>query len=235
MTRAINSLGKDTLMFPRDMGKPFSPESIKFTIYTRDGASYKNVRKDIQDSAGAVGELGGIVKGSAKLLHDVSKARDGETAALRKKRVDSVTSTLKAAGSRALDEVTESFFKAGSTIKEELKKGVKPKKEYTTESHVQSIYLNMPNSVVFNESVEWQGQDLGAIGALKNGASAGEAAEVALLGNAGAILGGAAGAVTSALPGISGIAGTVVGAVAGAGGLQGGLESTFNIKANPYK
>ncbi len=83
--------------------------------------------------------------------------------------------------------------------------------------------------------VGWQGADLGVLGAMMSGASVEQAAEVGLLGNAGAIIGGAAGAVTSALPGISGIAGTVVGAVAGSGGLQSSIESTFGVKANPYK
>ena len=86
----------------------------------------------------------------------------------------------------------------------------------------------MPTSVAFNEAVQWQGTDLGIIGALKSGEGATNALENGILSNAGTILGGAAGM-------LGGIAGGIVGAVIGGGGLQGGIESTFSVKANPYK
>ena len=238
----FGDLSQGTLIFPRDMGKPFSPEAIKFAIYEREGASYSKVR----DAGIAVANAGlkavGVVTGATKAVAEAGNAdlqNKLNAAGKPIKTPPSSPSEIEQQSKRVIDAGGNVVKKIGSFVKtvggEIEQERQRVKGEASVDKHIQSIYLNMPNSVVFNEAVEWQGQDLGAIGALKNGASAGEAAEVALLGNAGAILGGAAGAVTSALPGISGIAGTVVGAVAGAGGLQGGLESTFNIKANPYK
>ena len=214
-----------TLIFPRDIGRPFSPESIKFAIYTREGASYSKVRDAVIDAANAGLAAAGVLKGSFQAVSEAGNADKGIVTEQQSKRVtDSGGNVVKK---------TADFVKTTGGVLDKERQRVKG--EASVDNHIQSIYLNMPNSVVFNEAVEWQGQDLGVIGALKNGATAGEAAEVGLLGNAGALLGGVAGALTSALPGISGIAGTVVGAVAGSGGIQGGLESTFNVKANPYK
>jgi len=238
----FGKLSQGTLIFPRDMGKPFSPEAIKFAIYDREGASYSKVRDAGQQAGAAVGAAVGVVVGGVKAAAEAgnadiqNKINEKGNAVKTPPTSGSVTEQqskrIVNSGGNALKKVVG----AGKTAVAELEKErQRVKGEASVDKHIQSIYLNMPNSVVFNEAVEWQGQDLGAIGALKNGATAGEAAEVALLGNAGALLGGAAGALTSALPGISGIAGTVVGAVAGSGGIQGGLESTFNVKANPYK
>ena len=238
----FGDLSQGTLIFPRDMGKPFSPEAIKFAIYEREGASYSKVR----DSGIAVANAGlkavGVVAGATKAVAEAGNAdlqnklnaagKPIKTPPSSPSEIEQQSKRVIDAGGNVVKKITSFVKTVGGAVEQERQR---VKGEASVDKHIQSIYLNMPNSVVFNEAVEWQGQDLGAIGALKNGASAGEAAEVALLGNAGAILGGAAGAVTSALPGISGIAGTVVGAVAGAGGLQGALESTFNIKANPYK
>ena len=221
----FGKLSEGTLIFPRDMGKPFSPESIKFAIYTREGASYSKVRDAGIDAANAGLAAAGVLKGSFQAVSEAGNADKGIVTEQQSKRVtDSGENVVKK---------TADFVKTTGGVLDKERQRVKG--EASVDKHIQSIYLNMPNSVVFNEAVEWQGQDLGVIGALKNGATAGEAAEVGLLGNAGALLGGVAGALTSALPGISGIAGTVVGAVAGSGGIQGGLESTFNVKANPYK
>jgi hypothetical protein len=231
-----------TLIFPRDIGRPFSPESIKFAIYKREGASYKVVR----DAGGAatkqLGATFNTLKKGLKATSDAAAADVANASGDEGKRTPAVSKgVIKEESKNIIEEgakLVGKVKKFGETTVSAIVGAAERKKtqgEASVDNHLQSIYLNMPSSVVFNESVEWQGQDLGAMGAMTNGASAAEAAEVALLGNAGAILGGAAGAVTSALPGISGIAGTVVGAVAGAGGLQGALESTFNVKANPYK
>jgi hypothetical protein len=233
-----NSSG--TLIFPRDMGKPFSPEAIKFSIYKREGASYGVVKKAANAVVTDALALGEQVEGSAAKVAAAAKADAGNAKAIEGKRataespgvIKNEATAIVGRGADLVNNVKVLATTTGGTIKEFVSR---PKGEASIENHVQSIYLNMPNSVVFNESVEWQGTDLGVLGALKSGATATDAAEVGLLGNAGAIIGGAAGAVTSALPGISGIAGTVVGAVAGSGGLQSSIESTFGVKANPYK
>jgi len=233
-------LSQGTLIFPRDMGKPFSPEAIKFSIYKREGASYGVVKEKGEAFAT---QIGGFVGTVGKVATDASKESiEAAIAAGNKDQAERIKSGQIKEGAKKIVDSGSVLLKGGldlgkafvgESIAEAERRKVRG--EASVDSHIQSIYLNMPSSVVYNEAVEWQGQDLGSVGAMLNGATGAEAAEVALLGNAGALLGGAAGAVTSALPGISGIAGTVVGAVAGAGSLQGSIESTFNVKANPYK
>ena len=233
------------LIFPHDAHDgTFFPETIKFSIYHNEGASYKAVRDAGIALAGNAKSLGDELKVAGNALKDQANAdkasgnaKDENGKRISPALLDEVAGEqagiIVARGEKILDgglNLGKVFTtQAGDSVKKTAAA------EKTRQKLLQIVYLNMPGSVVFNESVEWQGSDLGALGALKATGEAGAAAEVGILGNAGAILGGAAGAVTSAVPGISGIAGTVIGAVAGAGSIQSAGEATFRVKANPYK
>ena len=127
---------------------------------------------------------------------------------------------------------------ASGFINRTFVEAVKPKLERSVEHLIQNIYLNMPASVAFNEAVGWQGTDMGIVGAMKaaggnDNMSASDVIENGVLGNAGALLGGAVASAGSLVGG--GMAAPIVGAIVGGGGLQAGIESTFNVQANPYK
>ena len=214
----FGKLSNDTLIFPQDMEQEFYPESIKFGIYERQGPSYSKLKAEVKALTGQ---------------GDKAKELDQEALAIQNQDApDKQTEEQIAAHEQTIKDTKAErggFFQragsVGNNIKDDL---TKLKQEPTVEHHIQSIYLNMPSSVVFNESVGWQGADLGVIGALKGGDAMG-ALENGLLSNAGSLLGGAA----LSLGG--GIAGGILGSVLGSGSLQSGIESAFKIKANPFK
>jgi hypothetical protein len=232
---------KESLMYPRDMtGEDFYPESIRFGIFTRQGPSYDKIKEQAGSTAKAFGEIG---SGSNEALDqnqsDINIAKRSivnktNTQKAKDETISALESTRRELQGQRAKEQTKSAVGQGekflNTLQTEFENR-KPTLDAMTSLHIQSIYLNMPSSVAFNEAVQWQGSDLGVIGALKAGGDnmGSNALESGLLSNAGSMLGGAA----LALGG--GIAGGVVGAVLGSGGLQSGIESTFNVKANPYK
>lgn len=220
----FGKLSNETLIFPQDMEQEFYPESIKFGIYERQGPSYSKLKAEVKALTGQ---------------GDKAKELDQEALAIQNQDApDKQTEEQIAAHDQIIKNnkserggIVDRAKSTGNNIKDEL---TKLKKEPTVEQHIQSIYLNMPSSVVFNESVGWQGADLGVIGAVTNGVGSmgarGKAAlENGLLSNAGSLLGGAA----LSLGG--GIAGGILGSVLGSGSLQSGIESAFSIKANPFK
>ena len=209
--------GDNSLLFPQDMDQQFYPESIKFGIYERQGVSYSALKKKVGESTDKL----------VKFFNSSSGGTGGGTgiSELIEKGEAIVANISTSIGTKSVQNTNNVGASTDSTSSSSSSKLQKNK---SVEKHLKSIYLNMPSSVVFNESVGWQGADLGVIGALKTG-NMKAALENGLLSNAGAILGGGA----LALGG--GIAGGIIGSVLGGGALQSGIESTFNVKANPYK
>jgi len=225
-----------TLIFPQDMEEQFYPESIKFGIYERQGPSYSKLKENvtvIADNVTSVTIDGGGLKENIKEnqnLIDTALGFVGPERPQSTKKREELIAAARASNKNLEEQRTEDVNELKSSGQVLLDDLTKLKKEKSVEHHIQSIYLNMPSSVVFNESVGWQGADLGVIGALANGAGGAAALENGLLSNAGSLLGGAALAL-----GGGGIAGGIVGSVLGGGSLQSGIESTFKIKANPFK
>ena len=94
----------------------------------------------------------------------------------------------------------------------------------------------MPASVQYNEKIDWESRDLGIVGGLMNNESGYGNLESGLLNKVGSMAGGAAGAILSKIFGTSGMAGSAIGAVMGSdSSIQSAFDSTFNIKANPFK
>ena len=157
----FGKLSNGTLVFPQDMDKIFYPEAIKFGIYQRQGPSYSKFKENVKVVAGDAIEKSGITEENKPLLEKnaISNVIDGGVAAVKGVRalgglVDATTQTLK--------EIT------------------KLANEKSVDHHIQSIYLNMPSSVVYNEAVGWQGTDMGVMGALKAGQNMG-ALELSLI------------------------------------------------------
>ena len=247
------ALGTGTLVFPQDMEKEFYPEAIKFSVYERHGVDYVEF-KDIAKTAFQSG--GNFIKYYSEI--NLSKVKiDKLTAEIKSLETPVKKNQEKADAARAnkaadLVKEQERSFSSSLALEEELI-NLKEQKDkldvvfkdiegknslkQTKTRHLKSIYLAMPESLNFAEGVDWQGTDLGVMGALKSGAikNLEGGLDYGILSGGGAALGGAAGLGASLIPGISGIAGTVVGAVLGGSGLQSGIESTFSVKTNPFK
>ena len=123
--------------------------------------------------------------------------------------------------------------------KDALKTFRSTNKGYNTAQPVRSIYLPMPENLTYNEQVDWQGTDLGAMALARDKimsgqGSASESAKYAGLSQLGNLAGGAAGGLVGTLFG-GGILGGAAGAMLGGGSIQGAVESTFRVKTNPFK
>jgi len=233
-----------TLSFPSDLtDQQYYPECIKFGIYERTGLDFERFGNKIVNSvtfgSTAVEEENiKLQKQNAIFNAEINngnlpqKEKEEKLNALasnqnkinfnNKKDVN-----LLDVGSNALGAGVDDII---SQNDERLRQVRNP-----TERLIQSIYLQMPEALVYNEQVDWQGSDLGLVGAFKEGQLT-SGVVAGSLSNAGRLLGGAAGTLASIIPGIGPVAGGIIGTVLGSEtGISGGIESTFNIKANPYK
>jgi hypothetical protein len=234
----FGALSNGTLMFPQDMERQFFPEAIKFSIFERDGASYSALKQRAKKTADTASEsLKTIAAASkeelrARTAYSVMEDVVGEN--VKTEYMKSELANIAEAEGKRSKSIDDAKAAVENAFEATLNDIAELKGEASIEKHLQSIYLNMPGSVVFNESVGWAGADLGIVGALKSG-NMGDAIESGLLSSAGAVIGGGVGALANMIPGISGIAAPIIGAALGGGGLQSGIESTFGVKSNPYK
>ena len=238
------------LIFPSDMKEGFYPEAIKFSVFERHGLDYEETKEIFKD---AFSTAGGYIKADSErtltkkkideLVEEINSldlsTQEGADI-LKSKTAEFEVSTSSNANARSKLANIESKFKGHVDKLTKTFKDVTDQKSFdrtVTDRLLQSIYLAMPESVNFAEGIDWQGTDLGVIGGLSSGALGWneKSIDYGILAGGGAALGGAAGLAASLIPGISGIAGTVVGAVLGGSGLQSGIESTFGVKANPFK
>jgi hypothetical protein len=224
---------KSSLVFPSDLAdENFFPEAIKFSIYDREGVDFDTVVKDTSNAYKASAEIAKqneieqlIITDNERSQREAGLNISAELLKVTNDNIANANNRLK----QADDPLVSGVVAAADSI---ARQKTQPKSP--TERHIQSIYLQMPPTVSFSEGVEWQGSDLGIIG----GALKGEGFEAMKSGGVssmGELLGGAAGGLASKLFGGGGLIGATLGSLAGGGSLQGGLESTFNVKSNPYK
>ena len=225
---------KSSLVFPSDLSdKNFFPEAIKFSIYDREGVDFDAVVNESSNAYQAESQKQKKINNDIIAVNEEIQrnARANINAEVRK------TAETNIAGARnRINQGLDIGLSLGKGIEAGLESSVRQKTQpkSPTQRHIQSIYLNMPPTVSFAEGVEWQGSDLGVIG----GALKGEGFEAMKSGGVssmGELLGGAAGGLASKLFGGGGLIGATLGSLAGGGSIQGGLESTFNVKSNPYK
>ena len=223
---------KSSLIFPSDLtDENFFPEAIKFSIYDREGVDFDTVVKDTSNAYKAstkIVEQNEIenerIAVNEKIARAAAEVGDEKSEVIANGEITDANNRLKKS-----DPLASGIVAAADSI---ARQKTQPKSP--TQRHIQSIYLNMPPTVSFTEGVEWQGSDLGVIG----GALKGEGFEAMKSGGVssmGELLGGAAGGLASKLFGGGGLIGATLGSLAGGGSIQGGLESTFNVKSNPYK
>ena len=250
MTARFNSrkdVTDSTLVFPSDMEKKFYPEAIKFSIYRRNGISYKETKKALKSAAeSATGFIktaisAGVTKGELEVaefaLNEASTDRSTSIEQLQQKQQAVENAKNNFNDARKINQNTNTSKQLGKV--EKLFNDNKANKHFskTIENHVQSVYLQMPDSVSFTEAIEWAGTDTGMVGGLASGGLTSDGAlEYGALGNIGTLVGGAVGGVAAALPGVSGIASAIIGASLGEGsGLQGTVDSQLGLKTNPFK
>ena len=142
-----------------------------------------------------------------------------------------------------LDVVGRSMRKFGASMSSKKRMLNEQPQQVTP---IGSIFMNMPNSIQFNETANWGGDSLGFMGkAVKDfvgGTAPGDpgAGQIALgkvVGSAGDIAGASIGVIPSlvsklGIPG--GMMGGAIGAIALGGPMQKGFESALGITQNPY-
>jgi hypothetical protein len=220
----FGDMSNGTLVFPQDMEKEFYPEAIKFGIYERQGPSYTALKNNMTAASKKVTDAFSAAGGTS------SKSGGTDIGG-------SIANAARAAtdGVRATGKAIMAGFDAGGELLQQLKSDVSElKKETSVDKHIQSVYFSMPASVVFNEAAAWAGSDLGIVGAMKAG-NMGGALESGLLSTAGGLLGGSAGTLVGMVPGVPGGVAAAIGGLLGDSMFQGAIESSFNVKANPYK
>jgi hypothetical protein len=238
-----------SLVFPQDLdGKGYYPDVIKFGIYHKQGASYDAIKTKTIEAAVAIKndfDATSLASEIASLDDQISdigfqsfdnveerelRIKLEQEKATKEATIKQISNPRKVSkdGNEETAIVTQ-----GKKVLKELQKqagNLTPDKQVIT--HRQSIFLNMPASLALDESITWEGVDLGAAGAMKNSSKLGEGAanamESGLLSNMGTLLGGAATAV-------AGPAAAVLGAITAGDTLQAGFESSFRVKANPFK
>ena len=243
------------LVFPMDLqNETFYPEAISFEIFERAGYSFEKMWNCVKGIGSDLKEQYTTVQSLQNQL--AKNKQDQEAIGFFENKKDQLVSLLDKDKTKL-----QKLRQSQSALQGQLDKNNKPLPQFVGETagklinvvrdgskdfqkqvenpkarRVQTIKLQMPESVIFNEQVDWTGTDLGLVGALKEGAAAGPAIAASAAGLSGRAFGGALGALANVIPGVSGPATIVLGSVLGGeSGIAGGIESTFNFKANPYK
>ena len=238
-TMGPDSMG--TLVYPLAIGQDsFYPESIKFTVYQRTSANWKNVKKSFTKAVQTLEDAWyqdahPSDAGSVAQQKVASKAQKEFLAALKDGSL--ADKGLRWIGEKAQYLQDETMagpaFDALTGI---LKSTMSGLNQRTIEEAKQlgSTYLNMPNEITFAEEAMWEGADLGMVGALgKTGTP--QAIPSGVLSNFGSLVGGGTGALVGMLAkSIGPAAGAVLGTLGGTNA-QKGIEASFSNIANPYK
>ena len=242
------SVGKPHLVYPTDATNKFYPECISFTFQKRIGVGLKDAAEIIgsafSDRFGSnyenyANEIDAYEKKKATIMAGPEEGRKialGDHLAEWKKNHNEQEPDL------------NNFQRAWSATKDGSKEIVRRNLELKKESkHILgTVYLNMPQTIQFDNDANWSGRSLGAIGnTVKNmvsGDTSGmaSASKGAVGGQAGAIGGAAIGGTIGfladklGLPAGTGV-GALTGAFAGGTGIQDGLEASLGVASNPYE
>ena len=228
---AVSQAKKKLYVFPKDLeqaDKGYYPDIMKITIIKRNGANLdkfrgkvktdlvRNLKKDagdktnqailkkLESSDGLSGAFSSAFEGVKNVVKEVSESGTLDS-------IDGSTTSI----------IAESISTTFSASK--------------GETQVETIIaLPMPDNLTYNEQLEWQASDLGALSGLAKGKSADNIA-AAGFSQLGSIISGGAGALVSGVLGAGIAGGAVLGALGGGSTVQGTIESQLRIKANPFK
>jgi hypothetical protein len=241
------------LTYPSDLGDGITyPDIIQITIIKKNGANLKFIK----DNAGKnfKADLANSALGK-RLVKELNEARTKPDANGKKMEKLNATQAIEqiVSVSGQLQNVADDLIDAkpdgvsdllqlgsafGTSLVDTLQKS---KIDPTTgkpsiEKPLATISLPMPDNLTYNEQIEWQSTDLGALGGGAKGASLnGGSVAGAGFSQLGSIISGGTGALVSSVLG-AGIAGGAVLGVLGAGNsVQGTIESQVRVKSNPFK
>ncbi len=243
------------------------PDCIQMIIQRKSGASLKGLKRHLKNKYGgtasdSINKLGQALSSKLQVLNKLKTEkptkeiqekieaeiktitdRKAEIQNLQEKIVGLNTDEAKKNFADKVEVLGSKISAIGGGIVEASKDALKTfrstNKGYNTAQPVRSIYLPMPENLTYNEQVDWQGTDLGAMALARDKIMSGkgsgsESAKYAGLSQLGNLAGGAAGGLVGTLFG-GGILGGAAGAMLGGGSIQGAIESTFRVKTNPFK
>lgn len=219
---------KKIYVFPTDLelgDKGYYPDIMKITIIQRDGASIDtfkdNVKTDLARNLRKEGQ--GDATNTA-----IAKSLEGG-----KGIFEAVFEGIKTVTKEAEGKGTEAF--TGETAKLFIESiGTSFAESKSEEKFISIVALPMPDNLTYNEQLEWQASDLGALSGLAKGKKANDIASAGFS-QLGSIISGGAGALVSGVLGAGIAGGAVLGALGGGSTVQGTIESQLRIKANPFK
>ena len=245
-----------TLTYPLDIkAQSFYPEAIKFTPYKRHTASLEKVQEAMkgawekfgdlttkkihQDRINSAGDKYAIYKGGT---NEQNQAYDAAQALKNGSSEEGAEKYLKTVWDYISTQTYASeIYEGARMILSEATSGLRqpPPGSESTFAMDPIMFLNMPNEISFAEPVQWEGTDLGTLGAMSKGD--GSAVDAGIVSNIGNIIGGGSGAIAgiigkhfSKVPGLGMLSGGVLGMLGG-GTMQKMFESSFGNIANPYK
>ena len=242
--RERQKVTNETLIYPIDSaGDEFYPESIKFTIYKRHGASLEKIQTAMSTIATRVKDAAMPDEKITEMIGEIKKQleeTEGETA--RTKMMARIDELKMLYSSPSLADVASNSAQEGVNIIKEGSAGLRQKSYMTLikegTDQLGEIYLNMPNEIAFTDQSNWEGAELGEIvgGMAKGKGGFSDSAASGMFSNFSNIAGGGTGALTSMLLRLPGgaAAGAILGSLGGSG-LQKGLESGTGQITNPYK
>ena len=243
------------------------PDCIQMIIQRKSGASLKGLKRHLKNKYGgtaseSINKLGQALSSKLNVLNKLKSEkptkeiqekieaeiktitdRKAEIQNLQEKIVGLNTDEAKKTFADKVEVLGSKISSIGGGVIEASKDALKTfqstNKGYNTAQPLRSIYLPMPENLTYNEQVDWQGTDLGAMALARDKIMSGkgglsESAKYAGLSQIGNLAGGAAGGLVGTLFG-GGILGGAAGAMIGGGSIQGAIESTFRVKTNPFK
>ena len=247
----IESVGKPHLVYPSDATNKFYPECISFTFQKRIGVGLNEAAKIVGSAFSD--RFGSNYENYANEIDDYTELRkeiNNDPDITQEEKELELGDHLKNwkddhnGQEPDLNNFQRTMSATVTGSKEIAKRNLKLKKE--SKHILGTVYLNMPQTIQFDNDANWSGKSLGAIGnTIKNMVSgdtsgAASAGKGAVGGQAGAIGGAAIGGTIGFLADKLGLpAGTGVGALAGAfaggSGIQDGLEASLGVASNPYE
>lgn len=238
-------LDAGSLHYPDDLATGYThPDIVKITIGTNPGVSLKKLTDQATDF---------IQSSQAEILNKLTEQRNKLKSlelpdAEKEAKLKAINKEIKSLAGRQVSgqlsigdfgQVVEKGLTNAKSLGKRALNAIRQGNEKNVFTPIKSIFLPMPENLVYNEPVDWQGTDLGMMkagaDALLGKGGSDNALGGAALGQAGNVLAGGAGAIVSKLLGGGLLGGAVLGGLGGGASLQGAIESNLRVKSNPFK
>lgn len=214
-----------SIVFPTDLGTGITyPDIVSIEIKKKHGLQMNDFTR----------EMGSLVNQHQSLAQSLDEALtpiaegSGDRASESDENDKSLAERIAENPSGFSDSILNSMKSATAKFRKNVNRLTNANNPATP---VGIIHLPMPENLQYNDTAEWQSDDLGMVRGMMKGTGSLEAAGFA---NMGSIISGGAGSLVSTVLGQGVIGGAVLGALGG-GGLQSNIEVQTRLKANPFK